>query len=1071
MPHKSLTPIHQSFWVLKQLHHGGNPEHFVNFRTIHNVKPFIDSTTGRKMFLSEPTFDTFVKIKDIPKVWNESLLATLSYQNFNLEKPANVYFAINPLTERGHKKEFFAGFCSFYLDMDDHGGYTKERRWSQIYFLTMLGFKPSFVIDSGHGYHLYYCLTRMLSREEGEPILKMMVARTGCKAGGNTFDISRVFRLPGFFNVKSWHLGDKPPCGIIVPSVAPEELETQTADRFDPEKFYAFPPAELSDLQRYYDEARRQSANNPAEFESKVKLILDGAKQAQQQYEATQAAVTAGTAIAVQNQIHVPTDSLQTEFTPKFTVVPAADEIKWGKGEGWMKKYCKLGHHGLTQGELDALVQKNRWKDSSASALDFMVIYALAKKGYTEEAVREFWLRPANQLHRADKEAKNPNYFAVSYAKALEYVKAAHAQATKPSEVADKNKIVVSQFQTFITTEDGLEPILTAELKLNEIYIDEDADQPNKCELYDIDIIYVDPAMPEGVRTKNQIIPHSAFCDIKEFRCHCSDMFCCLTSSTAHLQHLIRWLRLTYRTAKSRTFHSKIVFKNDRYIFPQFSITKDAIIRHDSSAMNTKITKHIPMLDHFKIQFVPQEQIIALLKEHWLDTLQIHLPRLVASTLGFFAAGAIAPLFEQQLCIQQFHIPTINIRGPSSTAKTETVKHLCTMTGISYGKNVHSVKSSDFALTQLISSTNYLPIVVDEFKEEEGNSRNLADIRQLFRRMYSGEAIIKGRRDLSVVTTQIHGGLIIIGELALERAGNIAEVTRILPINSDGFDPSDTGNIERWKRSKNVSWCELGPLFYQFILQQNAVEMHHQFEALTTEVEELIKNSFAGERYRIASNLAVIWFGCRLIDKFIQSLWPEAPTIEAVCNPKESLVKYLCEWSKESGHSMKYTVTKAAPAASEGQPATVPTEDVKIVADNELLTVIRTYGLMIETGDKLIREIENNSQITFHEHVEKGHLYLPFQRMYNTVNIFYHQQNRDGMPALSKLQSLIHYAKANKSDWIVASNYGVHVRGGNFKALVLNVRMLRQMGVWPARAFLSQDSSKPPVESSEIDKL
>jgi hypothetical protein len=60
----------------------------------------------------------------------------------------------------------------------------------------------------------------------------------------------------------------------------------------------------------------------------------------------------------------------------------------------------------MTQGELDDLKVKHRMNDTSASSLDFAIIYYLAKKCYTRDANREFWRRPSCRLYREDKEAK-----------------------------------------------------------------------------------------------------------------------------------------------------------------------------------------------------------------------------------------------------------------------------------------------------------------------------------------------------------------------------------------------------------------------------------------------------------------------------------------------------------------------------------------------------------------------------------------------------------------------------------------------------------------------------------------
>ena len=1064
MPRKTnqpnANPIHQSLWVLKQLHHGGNPEHFVNFRCIHNGATYLDSTTGRKVSPSEPTLDTFVKLRDLEKTWNESLLNQLNYQNFYSQKPANIYFAINPIKEKGHKKENFAGFTAFYLDLDDNLAYNYQQRYSQIYFWSMLGFKPSFVVGSGHGFHVYWLLTHMLERAEGEALLKRMVALSDCRSGGNVFDISRVFRLPGFLNVKKWAENDKPGCALLIPEHTPETLANITAEKFEPSKFENFPPSSVADLERYYNEARRLSANDPAQFETKVQQVLAGALQIMRQNEAA-TATTAGAAVAVQNQtLAQAQNTALTPFAPRFSVVPPAKDLKWGSGEVWMRKYCVHGHDGMTQGELDALVQKHNWTDSSASALDLKIMYALCKKLYSKDAIREFWVRPENKLYRPDKEAKNANYFSLTYDTAFGYAKAAYEQNAKGGH-SGAHKIMVDHFQTFLKNGDeGADLLITAALKLNEIFVDEDALKSNLRELYDMDITYIDPALADGTKTLNRVIPHSAFCDVKNFRDHCEDLFCCMTGNTSDLQYLIQYLRLTFRNAKTRAFHSKLVFADNKFVFPTYTISKDAITQHDVSAVSQHVEKRIPMLGLFGVKFLPLEQTITQLKTFWGDTLRVHLPRVVASTLGFIAAGAISPIFEQQLCVQ-WNTPTINIRGPSNTAKTATVSHLCTFTGIRFGKNIHSVKSSEFAIAELLAATNYLPIGFDEFKEELGNEKHLANIRQLVRRMYTGEAIVKGRRDMSIVSTCLHGGAFILGELAVERIGDVSEISRLLPIDSDGFSIYAPENHARWLRLAEVYWCELGPLFYKWLLNQDIPALYGQFKQLREEVVGMIEKSFAGERYRIANNLGVIWFGCRLIDGFIKSLWPDAPTIEEVCRPRDSLVEYLCNWSKTVGQSLTATVLVPQAQADPNAPALPPVEETQVFSANELFTVVKTYGTMIESRDKAIRDLDVADVICYHENENKEQLWIPFHTMYNAVTMFYRMHGRI-MPSEGKLRALINYAKENNDIWIIESNKVVSVRGQHFRALILNVRMLRQMGVWPSKTLLTKQAPGAP---------
>ena len=1055
----SETPIHQAFWLLRQLHKGkSNPEHFINFRCVHNGKPHLDSITGKSVAPSEVTYDEFIKVRDFEDAWLARLCNVLHTENSSITKPSNIYFAINPTTTKSHKKDAFAGFVCFYLDLDSNKGYTKEQRAAQIHFWEKLGFKPSITVDSGHGYHVYWILTRVIDREAGERTLKRMVALAGCREGGNTFDISRVFRLPGFRNVKEWFKDDCPPCGIVYPEYDPTSTPNIDAKQYEFEKFAHFPPSSLEDLSRFYNEARRLSANDPNSFDEKVSLVLAGAAQRQQELEAT----LAGSAVAAQNQSQSqvePTLDEHGDFIPKLNTVPPPNDIKFARNESWIKKYCQRGHAGLNQGEIDDLKMKLNIEDASASELDFRVMYALAKKGYTKEAVRAFWLRPDVKLHRPDKEAKNANYFDMSYDKALEYVKAAKKQNTENGESKGPKNIVVSQHQTIFTDGESTSLVLSAELRLNAIYVDQDGMLPCDREIYDVDAVYVDPNEPDGTHVLNMLLPRTAFNSIVEFKKHCSDMLCCMSDKNSELQHLLKFLKYMYRNAPVHKFHSKMSFADDHFVFPTYAIYADKIVQSEQDQVTKKMLKQIPMFNAFTAEFKSDALAEAFLSEHWSDILRCHLPRVVASTLGFIAVSAVAQIFRKTLCIDQFHVPTVNIRGGSSTAKSETVKYLCSLAGLKPGSNVVGTSSSEFAITQYLGSSDFLPIIIDEFKFDGQNEKNLAVIRSLFRRMYSGEAVIKGRRDLSVVSTTLHTAMIVIGEHPLERIGDISEISRMLPIDTDEYKPSNGDNFERWSRLSGKHMYLLGPKFYQWMLQQSPQELYRKFEMVLAEVTVTVSDHFGGERFRIAHNLAAVWFGCRLIDEFVKSIYADAPTIEHVCNPKRHLVKYLCDWSEITGQTLKVKKLTLNPETNQME------EHMEVVANNETLVMLKSYGMMLEAHDKIIRDLEAANVMVYHEDEKTERLFIHFPTMFNAYTMYCNTYHRGPIPPENKIKAMLRAAEQSHEPWIVTHTRVIKVKGLAYRCAVFDARALRQMNVWPAKALLSNvPSGDTPID-------
>ena len=128
---------------------------------------------------------------------------------------ANIYFGVNPRTERSGRKDGIAVIRSIWMDMDSVQYDEARARWTPY-----LPAAPSIVVQSGHGVHLYYLLRSPFviqsdtQRECFERMLRAIYRATGCDA---VQDVCRVLRLPGgLWNVKSLRNGIPPvPCELL----------------------------------------------------------------------------------------------------------------------------------------------------------------------------------------------------------------------------------------------------------------------------------------------------------------------------------------------------------------------------------------------------------------------------------------------------------------------------------------------------------------------------------------------------------------------------------------------------------------------------------------------------------------------------------------------------------------------------------------------------------------------------------------------------------------------------------------------------------------------------------------
>ena len=1058
------TELHPAFWLLRQIHYGlSHPDWFINIRCIHNKTPYVNPDTGRIEKLTEITFDECIQIKEFKQRWHSDLFLTLAQRNSE-NRPSNIYFGVNPLITKGHKKENFAGYNSLYLDCDDNKSYSKEQRWGQIHYWKLIGFPPSIVIDSGHGYHVYWLLKRMLEAAKGEEVLRRMVQLSGCRDKGNTFDVARVLRLPGFTNTKEWYTQNTPPCFIAIPEhwqQLPEVL------RYDPELFEGFPPSDLVDLQRYYAEAAKVSSTE-AELKANLdKIVLAAGAAARQAViiQAGQRIYAQGMSRPEATAVSIPSSAVKRPpFEPTLQRVPVLDEIKWPHRSKWMKKYCAVGHGGMTQGDLDELKIKYGMQDVSASELDFKIIYFLVRRGYMHEGVREFWTRPGHALHRPDKEQKNPNYFDMTYDKALEFARAGLEQGD-PLKRADKDQINLFMHggQTFVQNGEAVESILTAEVKIKHIFEDRDAAMPGEREWYELDAFSI---YPNGERKDYSILlANEAFSSLVAFKRYTHDIFRLVTNNAAYLQRLAEHL-LNNQDIVRMSYNSKVIYKNEQYIFPTFIVAKDAIHQRKIDVLYDALKDRLPFFSHFQLEHRPQEETVERLKQLWPNVLQMHLPELISAVLGTVVAAAIKPRLQHCLNIDTFHIPTLNVRGSSTTAKTETIRHLLTVTGQARNKITTSAQTSQFALTRLLNGSNFIPVVLDEFKETEMKPSQPAIIRELVRRIYSGESMYRGQKDLSVTKIDTQGNLIILGESVLERIGDISEISRIVAVDTSTFNPAK--HVNNWMALEHANWYELGPLLYQFLLRQDLQALYQEFRQLKTNTIEALEDLFGGEKVRIGHNIAVLRLGCILFDRFILSLDPGLPTLNEVCSAQSKLVANMKTWALDFEHSFTYDVEEPVTVEQDGTVVTRKTRKKHVVPQDELLFAFRKFGELIELKNDIVQSKENTTQFLYAEDESKNSLYLNLVIVQNIFTEWCHKYKERVPSGVGKYKSLLKSLKANHPELLLDPEpKSIRYKYGIIRAYQFNLKLMRESGVWPPKERMS---SAPSAEQSNNEQ-
>ena len=1042
--------IHPALWLLEKLHAQISDSNWtINIRALVNTEPH-EGTDGRTVKnATKTTYNENIPILNIRERWEGGLFEKLSNLN-NIEiEPSNIYFGVNPRINNNNSIKDIAGYIAIYLDLDDNKELTRDQRLKQVQFWHDMGLGVSLLLDSGNGYHAYWLLDK-LEPNAKQHILRKMVAFSGCKDGGNVHDPTRILRLPGFRNVKNWFSRDatNPICTIVLP----QNIETvDKLPRYDIETFNAyFPPSELEDIENYH--AKAIILGEGKTLTEKLQALAQATTQARRQMLLTQT----GTELALSHANKEgalgilpgnPTGEPVVKFTPNRNVVPHIDEIIFPKGKTFLKKFCTKGWNGLSDSEKESIAQKLE-RPVSCSEMDMILIIWLIRQKYTCEAVIELYQRPNLGLWRQDKMDKNPCYLQMTYDKALESVRNNIGSADPDHNISfqePKVFVMTNQAMAYQGTNGVIEKIVSAEMVLNEKFIDEDnKDSSGDREWFGLSIL---TTTPNGIRTRDILANGHAFNSIKQFKSQICGNFCrLLVTKEDKLAYLHLFLEEKYPNVPTRSFHSKLGYhKSHMFVFPTFIVDKEGPKIREEKSLQEYLAKKYLIFNWFCKDIMPISDAKATIEAHWADLLKVHLPRLVASVLGLTGSSIMRHIFEEKLEVSDFHVPTVNIRGSSSSGKSETIKHLLRFSGLLPKEGSVSVGSTEFSIKKIIELYGFIPVFIDEFKGDNTKKMEtrLEEVRKIIKNMYTGETELKGTADLGIRGIKLHGSAIVAGELAAERIGNVAEVSRMIPINTDEYDPKNKCNMHHWIKTKDIKWERISPWLFHYALNLDPQTEYNKFVTMRQAVMSKVENSFASDTMRIAHNLTVLIYGCSVIDGFIHSLAPNVPTLESILDTNKNLIEYLCSWASENKHSLI-------------------AEDKSVYAHDEFFNMITTYRAIQDTRDKIIADYA----ITPHFIDEKkDELYLWIQGLHKMVKEYEARQNVF-VPDENKIRSVLRGHIYKKAPWLVCNDRIKKLDGHTCRCLVVKLSTFRFLSLWPK----PEEKQVPGTEKIELSR-
>jgi len=196
---------------------------------------------------------------------------------------------------------------------------------------------------------------------------------------------------------------------------------------------------------------------------------------------------------------------------------------------------------------------------------------------------------------------------------------------------------------------------------------------------------------------------------------------------------------------------------------------------------------------------------------------QINDPEVIMPWLGWVFATPLKPRFQARLG----GFPLVFVHGSPGSGKTSTATPLMRLLGYTDPKpNVVTMKS--FPMLKLLSSTNAIPVFMDEYKVRDMKEDMVDNIHRYMRKSYNGEIESKGLANQTTRDYTLSAPMVVMGEW------NITEPAikeRVIVVRFTSAVKKNPGMQSAYEALKQLHLETFMPRYIQYVLAQDVDQL------------------------------------------------------------------------------------------------------------------------------------------------------------------------------------------------------------------------------------------------------
>lgn len=371
--------------------------------------------------------------------------------------------------------------------------------------------------------------------------------------------------------------------------------------------------------------------------------------------------------------------------------------------------------------------------------------------------------------------------------------------------------------------------------------------------LSDSDCLRCDVVTKEGFEFEDIMIENTDWHTKQKFLKALSHQECSFYGSEQELQSLASHVIADVRVRKKGTKVTGLDVDENLWAAKGINITRSGILDEPKVIPYAKGTESF----HHGIAYelLPDAEYREFLGTFFGTIASVNRAEVMLPMLGWFMA---CPL-KERIMPELGGFPLLFVHGAQGSGKTSTSQLLKRLAGYADPSPVSCTQKA-FPMLKLVSSTNGVPVILDEFKKSDMPADSYEQLLRLMRKSYSGEAESKGRADQTTVQYNLSAPLCVMGEWNIVQP---AILERVLVARFANTVKTDQSMQSAFTRLWAMPLEGFMPRYIQFCLDQ---DVRVRLTNARKVVAETIGDMTVAPR--IANNLTVMAFGLQLLESF-----------------------------------------------------------------------------------------------------------------------------------------------------------------------------------------------------------